>query len=70
MISFLHIWKIETFQEERKGVHVNPTMFSILRDLQDALQMANTLHSFHFMRDAVYEEDCHGVMTRCVFEKH
>ena len=54
------------------GVHVKPTMFSLLCVLQcdDDFQLANTLHSFHLMREAVYKEECHGVMTRCIFEKH
>jgi hypothetical protein len=46
-------------------------MFSLLFALQiDNVDLANTLHSFHLMREAVYKEECHGVMTRCVFEKH
>jgi len=69
--------KIETCNKREKGVQVNPnptnpTMFSLLCALQckDDRQLANTLHSFHVMREAVYKEECHGVMTRCVFEKH
>jgi hypothetical protein len=64
--------KIETCNKREKGVQVNTTMFSVLCALQceDDRQLANTLHSYHLMREAVYKEECHGVMTRCVFEKH
>ena len=45
-------------------------MHAILTKLQMDNGLASTLHSFHLMREAVYKEECHGVMTRCVFEKH
>ena len=62
--------KIETCNKREIGAH--RPMFSLLCALQceDDRQLANTLHSFHVMREAVYKEECHGVMTRCVFEKH
>jgi hypothetical protein len=44
------------------------TMFNILRDLQDDLQLSNTLRSYDMMRDAVYKEECNGVKTRCIFD--
>jgi hypothetical protein len=69
--------KIETRNKREIGVQVNPnptnpTMFSLLCALQckDDRQLANTLHSFHVMREAVYKEECHGVVTRCVFENY
>ena len=72
MAPLIFSYKIETYNKREIGVHVKPTMFSLLCALQyeDDLQLANTLHSFHLMREAVYKEECHGVMTRCVFEKH
>ena len=46
-------------------------MFSLLCALQIGdIGLIRTLHSFHLMREAVYKEECHGAMTRCVFEKH
>jgi hypothetical protein len=45
-------------------------MFSLLRALQCEDDLLCALHSFHLIREAVYKEECHGVMTRCVFEKH
>ncbi len=62
--------KIETCNKREIGAH--GPMFSLLCALQceDDRQLANALHSFHVMREAVYKEECRGVMTRCVFEKH
>lgn len=46
-------------------------MFVILLNFQqENTQLSNTLHSFHLIREAVYKEECNGVMTRCIFEKH
>jgi len=45
-------------------------LFSMMRELWDDVQLAKTLRSFHLMRDAVYKEECYGMMTRCIFEKH
>jgi hypothetical protein len=59
---FLHIPKIETYNKREIGVHVKPTMFSLLYALQcdDDLQLANTLHSFHLIQAAVRKEECDG----------
>ena len=65
--------KIEICNKREIGAQVNPTiqpMFSLLCALQCEDDLLCTLHSFHLMREAVYKEECHDVMTRCVFEKH
>ena len=60
--------KLKRSYERKSDPHKD--MFSTLRDAQDVVQLDHILHSFHLIRKAVYAEECKGVMTRCVFEKH